>query len=158
MKFGINRFDQNRHGHAASVSEFEWWETIIAILVAESDSQRKSSCLSAFTNIAVAFMYQGVGPRTTEQRNRQGCLVHGRHFVGFDSICGAPVTEDDNADDLWSDILTCMGNEYAVIAEKHAGPGDAHDAIEPYSYCQRYDIKYEAMHYVNKYVVRTHHI
>jgi hypothetical protein len=29
-----------------------------------------------------------------------------------------PVTEDDNADDLWSDILTCMGNEYAVIAEK----------------------------------------
>jgi hypothetical protein len=31
-----------------------------------------------------------------------------------------------------------------------------HDAIEPYSYCQRYDTKYEAMHYVNKYVVPSH--
>jgi putative transcriptional regulator len=37
---------------------------------------------------------------------------------------GAPVTEDDNAEDLWSDILTCMGNEYAAIAQKNAGPGD----------------------------------
>jgi putative transcriptional regulator len=37
---------------------------------------------------------------------------------------GAPVTEDDNAEDLWSDILTCMGNEYADIAQKFAGPGD----------------------------------
>jgi putative transcriptional regulator len=37
---------------------------------------------------------------------------------------GAPVTEDDNAEDLWSDIMTCMGNKYADIARKHGGPGD----------------------------------
>lgn len=36
---------------------------------------------------------------------------------------GAPVTNDDNTDDLWSDILTCMGGEYADIARKH-GKGD----------------------------------
>lgn len=37
---------------------------------------------------------------------------------------GAPVSNDDNKVDLWSDILTCMGGEYADIAKKHAGKGD----------------------------------
>lgn len=43
---------------------------------------------------------------------------------------GAPpvaVSEDDdneNEVDLWSDILTCMGEEYADIAKKHGGKGD----------------------------------
>jgi len=37
---------------------------------------------------------------------------------------GAPVFEGDNRDDLWSDILTCMGGRYAEIAKKHAGRGD----------------------------------
>ena len=37
---------------------------------------------------------------------------------------GAPVTADDNPDDLWSDILTCMGGWYAEIARVHAGKGD----------------------------------
>lgn len=36
----------------------------------------------------------------------------------------APVTENDNPDDLWSDILTCMGGEYAEIAKMHGGRGD----------------------------------
>ena len=37
---------------------------------------------------------------------------------------GAPTTSDDNPKDLWSDILTCMGGEYADIATQHAGRGD----------------------------------
>uniref|UniRef100_A0A7R9W0N8 Transcriptional regulator n=1 Tax=Pseudictyota dubia TaxID=2749911 RepID=A0A7R9W0N8_9STRA len=37
---------------------------------------------------------------------------------------GAPVSENDNRDDLWSDILTCMGGRYAEIAMQHAGRGD----------------------------------
>ena len=37
---------------------------------------------------------------------------------------GALVTEQDNANDLWSDILTCMGKEYMEIAKQHAGRGD----------------------------------
>jgi hypothetical protein len=37
---------------------------------------------------------------------------------------GATVTDEDNAEDLWSDILMCMGNEFADIAQKHAGRGD----------------------------------
>jgi putative AlgH/UPF0301 family transcriptional regulator len=37
---------------------------------------------------------------------------------------GAPVTEADNKNDLWSDILTCMGKQYAAIAQNHAGRGD----------------------------------
>jgi len=36
----------------------------------------------------------------------------------------APVTENDNHDDLWSDILNCMGGKYAEIAQNHAGRGD----------------------------------
>jgi putative transcriptional regulator len=37
---------------------------------------------------------------------------------------GAPTTSDDNATDLWSDILTCMGGNYANLAQKYAGRGD----------------------------------
>jgi len=37
---------------------------------------------------------------------------------------GAPVCEEDNTKDLWSDILTCMGGKYADIAEEYAGRGD----------------------------------
>jgi putative transcriptional regulator len=34
---------------------------------------------------------------------------------------GAPVTDDDEyPNDLWADILTCMGQEYAHIARHHA--------------------------------------
>jgi putative transcriptional regulator len=31
---------------------------------------------------------------------------------------GAPTTEQDNVHDLWSDILTCMGPEFADIAQR----------------------------------------
>lgn len=37
---------------------------------------------------------------------------------------GSPVSKADDEVDLWSDILTCMGDEYAEIAEKHGGKGD----------------------------------
>jgi len=37
---------------------------------------------------------------------------------------GALCTDEDNKDDLWSDILSCMGGDYAKIAEMHAGRGD----------------------------------
>ncbi|CAB9520496.1 UPF0301 protein YqgE [Seminavis robusta] len=37
---------------------------------------------------------------------------------------GAPCTEEDNKEDLWSDILSCMGGKYEKIAEMHAGRGD----------------------------------
>lgn len=37
---------------------------------------------------------------------------------------GAPVSKEDNKSDLWSDILTCMGDEYADIAKQHGGKGD----------------------------------
>jgi putative transcriptional regulator len=37
---------------------------------------------------------------------------------------GAPVTEDDNPRDLWSDILTSMGGEYAEAASEYGGQGD----------------------------------
>ena len=37
---------------------------------------------------------------------------------------GAPCTEQDNKDDLWSDILTCMGGKFAELAEMHSGRGD----------------------------------
>jgi putative transcriptional regulator len=37
---------------------------------------------------------------------------------------GAPVTEQDNPTDLWSDILTCMGGQYSDVAHAHAGVGD----------------------------------
>lgn len=37
---------------------------------------------------------------------------------------GAPITEEDNKDDLWSDVLMCMGGEYAEVAKRHAGRGD----------------------------------
>jgi putative transcriptional regulator len=37
---------------------------------------------------------------------------------------GAPVTQDDNTDDLWSDVLTCMGGDYSEIAKQNTGRGD----------------------------------
>mmetsp|Transcript_18882 Transcript_18882/g.29097 ORF Transcript_18882/g.29097 Transcript_18882/m.29097 type:complete len:423 (-) Transcript_18882:321-1589(-) len=37
---------------------------------------------------------------------------------------GAPTTIEDNKDDLWSDILTCMGGKHADIASQHSGRGD----------------------------------
>ena len=37
---------------------------------------------------------------------------------------GALVTEGDNREDLWSDILTCMGGKYADIAKANVGRGD----------------------------------
>jgi putative transcriptional regulator len=35
---------------------------------------------------------------------------------------GAPITKDDNAKDLWADILTCLGCDYTRIAAHHATP------------------------------------
>lgn len=37
---------------------------------------------------------------------------------------GAPIHENDNPNDLWSDILTCMGGHYADIAKTHGSRGD----------------------------------
>jgi putative transcriptional regulator len=37
---------------------------------------------------------------------------------------GAPIRENDNPYDLWSDILTCMGGHYADIARIHGNRGD----------------------------------
>ena len=38
---------------------------------------------------------------------------------------GAPVVDTDPfPNDLWADILTCMGGEYAEIAKEHQGRGD----------------------------------
>ena len=37
---------------------------------------------------------------------------------------GAPTTEEDDQNDLWSDILTCMGGEFGQIARQHGGRGD----------------------------------
>ena len=37
---------------------------------------------------------------------------------------GAPVDANDNQEDLWSDILTCLGDDYAKIAKQHSGRGD----------------------------------
>jgi len=37
---------------------------------------------------------------------------------------GAPTTEEDNETDLWADILNCMGDDYADVAQKHSGRGD----------------------------------
>lgn len=36
---------------------------------------------------------------------------------------GAPIEQGDIKDDLWSDVLTCMGGEYVHIAGKYASPG-----------------------------------
>jgi len=38
---------------------------------------------------------------------------------------GAPIQQQDNAKDLWSDILTAMGGKYQDIANRFAGRGDA---------------------------------
>ncbi len=37
---------------------------------------------------------------------------------------GAKLTADDNPQDLWADILSCMGGHYAAIAQAHKGRGD----------------------------------
>jgi putative transcriptional regulator len=37
---------------------------------------------------------------------------------------GAPITEEDDPKDLWSDIMHCLGGKYAEIAHAHAGRGD----------------------------------
>jgi putative transcriptional regulator len=37
---------------------------------------------------------------------------------------GAPITEQDNPTDLWSDILSCMGGRFSEIARLHASRGD----------------------------------
>jgi len=37
---------------------------------------------------------------------------------------GAPISKDDNKDNLWSDVLTCMGDQYADLAARHVGKGD----------------------------------
>ena len=37
---------------------------------------------------------------------------------------GAPVDVNDNQEDLWSDILTCLGDDFAKIAKQHSGRGD----------------------------------
>ena len=37
---------------------------------------------------------------------------------------GAPVTDADNQDDLWTDILSCMGGYYGSVADANAGHGD----------------------------------
>lgn len=37
---------------------------------------------------------------------------------------GAPTCEEDNTNDLWADILSCMGKKYQKIAAKNAGKGD----------------------------------
>eukprot|EP00586_Coscinodiscus_wailesii_P019078 CAMPEP_0172518374 /NCGR_PEP_ID=MMETSP1066-20121228/290781_1 /TAXON_ID=671091 /ORGANISM="Coscinodiscus wailesii, Strain CCMP2513" /LENGTH=384 /DNA_ID=CAMNT_0013300751 /DNA_START=219 /DNA_END=1373 /DNA_ORIENTATION=- len=37
---------------------------------------------------------------------------------------GAPTEDDDNPNDLWSDILTCMGGNYADVAKEYANRGD----------------------------------
>jgi putative transcriptional regulator len=36
---------------------------------------------------------------------------------------GAPIEQGDIKDDLWSDVLTCMGGDYVHIAGKYASPG-----------------------------------
>lgn len=37
---------------------------------------------------------------------------------------GAPIQEEDNADDLWTDLLVCMGGEHSKVAQKGIGKGD----------------------------------
>lgn len=37
---------------------------------------------------------------------------------------GAPTTEHDNTRDLWADILSCMGEDFEVIAEQNSNKGD----------------------------------
>mmetsp|Transcript_33761 Transcript_33761/g.97008 ORF Transcript_33761/g.97008 Transcript_33761/m.97008 type:complete len:402 (-) Transcript_33761:179-1384(-) len=37
---------------------------------------------------------------------------------------GAPLTPEDDPNDLWSDVLKCMGGEFEDIARQHSGRGD----------------------------------
>jgi hypothetical protein len=65
----INRFDQEMlfQGHAVSVAEFEWWRPSLPFAM---QTAVESSCLSAFTNIAVALCIRRGSP--TEQRIAKG--------------------------------------------------------------------------------------
>jgi len=38
---------------------------------------------------------------------------------------GVNLTPEDNANDLWTDIMTCMGGKYRDIAGRHGGTGDS---------------------------------
>mmetsp|Transcript_20069 Transcript_20069/g.25865 ORF Transcript_20069/g.25865 Transcript_20069/m.25865 type:complete len:87 (-) Transcript_20069:37-297(-) len=38
---------------------------------------------------------------------------------------GVELTPEDNANDLWTDILSCMGGKYEKIACRHGGTGDS---------------------------------
>ncbi len=37
---------------------------------------------------------------------------------------GAQVSKEDNASDLWADVLSCMGDKFVNIATAHSGRGD----------------------------------
>lgn len=37
---------------------------------------------------------------------------------------GAEITDEDNPNDLWADILSCMGGQYSDISRLHQGQGD----------------------------------
>lgn len=37
---------------------------------------------------------------------------------------GAPVSDEDNKNDLWADVLTCLGGKFADIATSHSSKGD----------------------------------
>ena len=37
---------------------------------------------------------------------------------------GAPISNEDNQNDLWADVLTCMGGQYTDIAMRHDGQSD----------------------------------
>ena len=37
---------------------------------------------------------------------------------------GAETNEEDDVNDLWADILNCMGDNYVEIAKKYSGRGD----------------------------------
>ena len=38
---------------------------------------------------------------------------------------GVELTPDDNPNDLWTDILTCVGGKFEEIARRHGGTGDS---------------------------------
>jgi len=38
---------------------------------------------------------------------------------------GVELTPEDNPNDLWTDILQCMGGKYEEIARRHGGTGDS---------------------------------
>ena len=42
---------------------------------------------------------------------------------------GTKLTPEDNANDLWSDILTCMGGKHEDVARRYGGTGDSRRAM-----------------------------